>query len=55
MVLFRKQIRHYHPKLVRELLVNALAHKSYTISSDIMIKVFSDRLEISNPGGLPWA
>ena len=51
--LFRKQIRHYHPKLVRELLVNALAHKSYTISSDIMIKVFSDRLEISNPGGLP--
>lgn len=51
--LFRKQIRHYHPKLVRELLVNALAHKSYTISSDIMIKVFPDRLEISNPGGLP--
>lgn len=51
--LFRKQIRHYHPKLVRELLVNAFAHKSFTISSDIMIQVYSDRLEISNPGGLP--
>lgn len=51
--LFRKQVRHYHPKLIRELLVNAFAHKSYTISSDIMIKVFPDRLEISNPGGLP--
>ena len=51
--LFRKQVRHYHPKLIRELLVNAFAHKSHTISSDIMIKVFSDRLEISNPGGLP--
>lgn len=51
--LFRKQIRHYHPKLVRELLVNAIAHSSRTISNDIMIKVFSDRLEISNPGGLP--
>lgn len=51
--LFRKQIRHYNPKLLRELLVNAFAHKSYTISDDIMIKVYSDRLEISNPGGLP--
>ena len=51
--LFRKQIRHYNPKLLRELLVNAFAHKSYTISDDIMIKVYADRLEISNPGGLP--
>ena len=51
--LFRKQIRHYHPKVIRELLLNAFAHKSYTISSDIMICVFPDRLEISNPGGLP--
>ena len=51
--LFRKQIRHYHPKVLRELLLNAFAHKSYTISSDIMICVYPDRLEISNPGGLP--
>ncbi len=51
--LFRKQIRHYNPKLLRELFVNAFAHKSYTISDDIMIKVYTDRLEISNPGGLP--
>lgn len=51
--LFRKQIRHYHPKVIRELLLNAFAHKSFTISGDIMIEVFPDRLEISNPGGLP--
>jgi len=51
--LFRKQIRHYHPKVLRELLLNAFAHKSFTISSDIMICVYPDRLEISNPGGLP--
>lgn len=51
--LFRKQIRHYNPKLLRELLVNAFAHRSFTISNDIMIKVYPDRLEISNPGGLP--
>lgn len=51
--LFRKQIRHYHPKVLRELLVNAIVHQSMTISNDIMIKVYTDRLEISNPGGLP--
>ena len=51
--LFRKQIRHYHPKVIRELLLNAFAHKSFTISGDIMIEVYPDRLEISNPGGLP--
>lgn len=51
--LYRKQIRHYHPKLIRELLLNAFAHKCFTISGDIMIGVYPDRLEISNPGGLP--
>lgn len=51
--LFRKQIRHYHPKVLRELLVNAMVHRSMTISNDIMIKAYPDRLVISNPGGLP--
>ena len=51
--LFRKQIRHYHPKVIRELLLNAFAHKSFAISGDIMIEVYHDRVEISNPGGLP--
>ncbi len=51
--LFRKQIRHYQFKVIRELLINAFAHKSYTISGDIIIEVYPDRLEISSPGGLP--
>ncbi len=51
--LFRNKIRHYDERLVRELLINAIAHKSYTISGDIFIKVYQDRLEIKNPGGLP--
>lgn len=50
---FRNKIRHYDERLIRELLINAIAHKSYTISGDIFIKVYSDRLEITNPGGLP--
>ena len=52
--LFRKEIRHYHPKLVRELLVNAFAHRCYTISKDITIAVYPSRIEISSPGGFPF-
>lgn len=51
--LFRKEIPHYNPQVLRELLVNAFAHKSFTIHQDITILVYQDRLEISNPGGLP--
>lgn len=51
--LLRNKIRHYDERLLRELLINAIAHKSYTISGDIFIKSYHDRLEIVNPGGLP--
>lgn len=51
--LFRNKVRHYDARLVRELLINAIAHKSYTISGDIFIKVYPDCLEVTNPGGLP--
>lgn len=51
--LFRKSVRYYNEALVRELLVNAIAHKSNTISNDISIKVYKDHVAISNPGGLP--
>ncbi|MBK7128679.1 MAG: putative DNA binding domain-containing protein [Crocinitomicaceae bacterium] len=51
--LFRKQVPHYAKEVIRELLVNAVAHKRYTISGDVFIEVYSDRLEITNPGGLP--
>lgn len=51
--LFRKKIRQYAKEVVRELLVNAIAHKKYTISGDIFIEVYPDRLRITNPGSLP--
>jgi ATP-dependent DNA helicase RecG len=51
--LFRKNIRQYAKEVVRELLVNAIAHKKYTISGDIFIEVYPDRLKITNPGSLP--
>lgn len=51
--MFRKQVRHYSKEVIRELLVNAIAHKSYLISSDITIEVFPDKMKITSPGGLP--
>lgn len=51
--LFRKRIQHYATEVVRELLVNAVAHRKYTISGDIFIEVHPGRLEITGPGALP--
>lgn len=44
----------YPLKAVRELVVNAVAHRDYSIQGDgIRLYLFSDRLEITSPGGLP--
>ncbi len=51
--LFRKRIRQYASEVIREFLINAIAHKKYTISGDIFIEVYPDRMEITNPGNLP--
>ncbi len=51
----RKDIPEYPPKGVREALINALAHADYSISgSQIQIAIFDDRLELQNPGMLPF-
>ncbi len=52
--MFRREVRHYPKDVIRELIVNAFVHKTFTISGDIFISVYSDRLEIKNPGGLPF-
>ena len=44
----------YPEDVIRELLVNALVHRDYSIpGTDILLSLFSDRLEIQSPGGLP--
>lgn len=44
----------YPFEAVRELLVNAVAHRDYNIQGDnIHLHIFSDRLEVQSPGGLP--
>jgi ATP-dependent DNA helicase RecG len=39
--------------VLREALVNVLAHRDYTVSSPIRLIVFDDRIEIRTPGKLP--
>ncbi len=44
----------YPVEAVRELVVNAVAHRDYSIRGDgIRVFLFSDRLEVQSPGGLP--
>lgn len=38
---------------LREFLVNALAHRDYTVTAPVRVFVFDDRVEIRTPGGLP--
>lgn len=40
-------------EVLREALVNAVAHRDYTITAPIRVLVFDDRLEIRTPGALP--
>jgi ATP-dependent DNA helicase RecG len=51
--LFHFEIRTYPDIALREAILNALVHADYRIYGPILIKQFKDRLEISNPGGLP--
>jgi ATP-dependent DNA helicase RecG len=49
-----QEILEYPFEAVRELLVNAVAHRDYNLQGDnIHLNIFSDRLVVSSPGMLP--
>jgi ATP-dependent DNA helicase RecG len=51
----RKDIPEYPEVALREILINALAHADYCIpGSTIQIAIFDNRLEVQNPGMLPF-
>jgi predicted HTH transcriptional regulator len=48
---FRSEVRMYPAIAIRELVANALIHQDFNLTgTGPMIEIFSDRLEISNPG-----
>jgi ATP-dependent DNA helicase RecG len=53
--LYRRDIPEYPSRAVREAFINALVHADYAgVGSHLHVAIFSDRLEISNPGMLPF-
>jgi ATP-dependent DNA helicase RecG len=50
----RQDITEYPPFAVREALVNAVCHRDYRLRGRrIEIRMYSDRMEVISPGGLP--
>ena len=51
----RDDVYEYPVKAVREIILNALIHRDYSIHTEndpIRIEMYPDRMEVSNPGGL---
>ena len=50
----REESYEYPMEAARELLINAVAHRDYSIRGDnIRMFMFSNRMEVYSPGGLP--
>ena len=50
---YRRRNWDYPKEVIRELLVNAFAHRDWTRPTDVQLTVFADRLEVQSPGSLP--
>jgi ATP-dependent DNA helicase RecG len=51
----RREIPEYPSEAVREAIINAVVHADYSIAGmDIKVAVFDNRIEITNPGLLPF-
>lgn len=51
----REDVLEYPIKAIREIVLNALIHRDYSIHTEnepIRLTIFDDRIEVSNPGGL---
>jgi ATP-dependent DNA helicase RecG len=43
-------VQRYPVRVIAEAITNAVIHRDYRLSSDIMIRIFSDRIEVESPG-----
>lgn len=50
----RENIPEYHMEALREAITNAVMHRDWFIDgANVFVEIFSDRIEVSSPGGLP--
>ena len=53
MGIYRQDVYEIPPDAIRELIINAVVHRSYLDHSTIQVAVYDNRLEITSPGKLP--
>lgn len=51
--IYRQDIYEIPPDAIRELIINAMIHRSYLDHGTIQVAVYDNRLEITSPGKLP--
>ena len=51
--LFRRDIAAFNEGVVREAILNAIAHRDYRLPGSVFVRQFPGKLEIVSPGGLP--
>ena len=51
--IYRQDVYEIPPEAIRELIINAMVHRSYLDHGTIQVAVYDDRLEITSPGKLP--
>lgn len=49
----REEIFEYPPFVIREAIINAIAHRDYFNSNSIQISIYDDRIELTNPSSIP--
>ena len=51
--IYRQDVYEIPPDAIRELIINAMVHRSYLDHGMIQVAIYDDRLEITSPGKLP--
>jgi ATP-dependent DNA helicase RecG len=46
-------IPYFNEEVIREAVLNAIVHRDYTIASEIVLKLYPDKIVLTNPGGFP--